>query len=93
MYFEYSFVVVLIGSFELPPPVDVHGVLQLVFEGFDFGLLVEKILFFKTNLSLQLIDRSDLVLNAEEFVPFVGKISPEVVELLLFVFVINFALG
>ncbi len=93
MYFENSFVIVLIGGLEFPPPVYIHGVLKLVFESLDFGLLVEKVLFLETDFSLELIDAPDLFFDTHELVSLIGQIGPHVVELLLFFLVINFSLG
>ncbi len=52
LYFEDPFVVVLVGSFEFSPAVNVHGILELILKGFDFGLLVEEILFLETDFGL-----------------------------------------
>jgi hypothetical protein len=91
--FEDSLVVVLVGGFEFSPAVDIHGVLELIFESFNFGLLVEEILFLETDFSLQLINTPDLFLNAHELISLIGKICPEVVELFLFFLVVDFAFG
>lgn len=88
-----AFVIVLIGGLEFSPSVDVHRILQLVFQGLDFGLLIQKVFFFETDFSLELVDASDLFFDAHELVSFVGQISSEVVELFLFVLVVNFSFG
>ncbi len=93
MNFEDSFVVVLVGGFEFSPAVDVHGVLELIFESFDFGLLVEEVLFLETDFGSQLINAPDLFLNAHELISLVGQICSEVVELFLFFLVVDFAFG
>ena len=93
MNFEDSFVVVLVGGLEFSPAVDIHRVLELIFKSFDFGLLVEEILFLETDLSLQLINTPDLFLNAHKLISLIGKICPEVVELFLFFLVVDFAFG
>lgn len=89
--FEDSFVVVLVGGFEFSPAVDVHGVLELIFESFDFGLLVEEVLFLETDFGFQLINAPNLFLNTHELISLIGQICSEVVELFLFFLVIDFA--
>lgn len=93
MNLKDAFVIVLIGGLEFSPSVDVHRILQLVFQGLDFCLLIQKVFFFETDFSLELVDASDLFFDAHELVSFVGQISSEVVELFLFVLVVNFSFG
>ena len=73
--------------------MNIHGVFKLVFKSFNFGFLIEKIFLFETNFSSELINASDLLLNAHEFISLVCKIRSETVELFLFIFVINLSFG
>jgi hypothetical protein len=72
--------------------VYVHGVLELVLEGLDFGFLVEEVFFLETDLGLQLVNAPDLFLNAHELVSLVGQIGSKIVELFLFLFIVYFSL-
>ena len=69
--------------------MNIHGVFKLIFKCFNFGFLIEKILLFETNFSSELINASDLLLNAHKFIPLICKIRSESIELFLFIFVIN----
>ena len=84
-----SFVVLLIGSFQLPPPMHVHRVLQLILKRLDFSPLIEQFFFLEANFSFKFINAPDLRIDREILVPQGGQLQFKLVKFFGFLLAVD----